>query len=222
MHLYTAPLSLFARKVEIALHEKGLAFTREMVPFTQSGGYSPRHPAVLAANPKQQVPVFTDGDLTLYDSTIIIEYLEDAYPTPALFPADPVARARCRQWELFADEVMMDAVRFLLFRTEPPADPAARGASEALAQSAEDILTRHFATLDRLLAGQAFLCGGFSAADIAAFMVALYATRLGAPPTGCLANLATWRERLAQRPAFARVADEIAAADRALSYPWVG
>ena len=49
MKLYSGPLSLFSRKVEIALHEKGLAFEREMVPFSQAVGYAPKHPAVLAA-----------------------------------------------------------------------------------------------------------------------------------------------------------------------------
>ena len=48
MKLYSGPLSLFSRKVEIALHEKGLAFDREMVAFTQATGYSPKHPAVLS------------------------------------------------------------------------------------------------------------------------------------------------------------------------------
>src|SRR6516165_7647108 len=96
MKLYSGPLSLFSRKVEIALHEKGLSFEREMVPFSQTKGYAPKHPAVLAANPKAQVPVLVDGDLTLFDSTLIIEYLEDAYPAPPLFPADAKARARCR------------------------------------------------------------------------------------------------------------------------------
>ena len=52
MKLYSGPLSLFSRKVEIALGEKGLAFEREMVAFTQERGYQPKHPDVLAANPK--------------------------------------------------------------------------------------------------------------------------------------------------------------------------
>jgi glutathione S-transferase len=92
MLLYSAPLSLFARKVEIALAEKALKFERVMVPFSQTRGYSPKHPAVVAANPKEQVPVLVDGGLTLYDSTVIIEYLEEAYPVPQLMPRDATAR----------------------------------------------------------------------------------------------------------------------------------
>jgi glutathione S-transferase len=78
MLLYSGPLSLFSRKVEIALGEKGLKFERIMVPFTQERGYQPKHPEVLRINPKAQVPVLIDDNLELYDSTLIFEYLEDA------------------------------------------------------------------------------------------------------------------------------------------------
>src|SRR3954470_23619322 len=93
--LYVGPLSLFSRKVEIALREKGLDYERVMVPFTQEVGYQPKHPVVLQHNPKRQVPVLVEGDLALFDSTLIFEYLEDAYPTPPLYPAEARARARC-------------------------------------------------------------------------------------------------------------------------------
>src|SRR5690349_9616112 len=107
MRLYSGPLSLFSRKVEIALYEKGLPFEQILVPFSQTRGYSPKHPDVLAANPKGQVPVFLDGDLTLYDSTVVLEYLEDSYPEPPLFPKAADQRARCRLLDLFADEIML-------------------------------------------------------------------------------------------------------------------
>jgi len=122
MLLYSGPLSLFSRKVEIALREKSLAFERVMVPFSQAKGYAPKHPAVMAANPKGQVPVLVDGDATLFDSTVIFEYLEDAYPTPPLYPRAAAARARCRLLELAADEIVFVPVRRLTYRTEPP-DP---------------------------------------------------------------------------------------------------
>src|SRR5262249_3851035 len=115
MLLYSAPLSLFARKIEIALAEKGLAFERVMVPFTQAAGYSPKPPAVLAANPKGQVPVLVDGDLTLFDSTIIFEYLEDASPKPPLFPVGAAARTRCRRLELTADEILLPPLRLIMY-----------------------------------------------------------------------------------------------------------
>ncbi len=63
-----------------------MSFDRVLVPFTQTKGYAPKHPDVIAANPKHQVPVLVDDDLTLYDSTVIIEYLDDKYPNPPLLP----------------------------------------------------------------------------------------------------------------------------------------
>ena len=220
MHLYSGPLSLFARKVEVALGEKGLAFTRTMVPFTQTKGYSPKHEAVLAANPKGQVPVLVDGDVTLYDSTIILEYLEDAYPAPPLYPKDASARARCRLLELEADEVLLAPVRTLMFRTEPPGpDTSQRERQEAEAAKAEPAIDTNHRRLDEMLAGCHFLCGAFSVADIATFMMVHYALRLGAPPIRRFANLSSWYGRLAARTTFATVIAEIAAADQALSYP---
>ena len=140
MKLYSGPVSLFSRKVEIALHEKGLSFERIQVPFSQTRGYAPKDPAVLAANPKGQVPVFVDGDLVLYDSTVIVEYLEDAYPTPALFPKAPQDKARCRLLDVFADEVMLAAFRALMHRTEPhEADDPRFLTNETKAREAEPV-----------------------------------------------------------------------------------
>ncbi|OYW60815.1 MAG: hypothetical protein B7Z40_19500 [Bosea sp. 12-68-7] len=132
MTLYSGPLSLFARKVEIALREKGLPFERVMVPFNQTTGYDPKHPEVLALNPKGQVPVLSDAGLVLYDSTVIVEYLDEAYPEIPLYPGSPAERARCRLDELFADEILLQALKPLMHRTGPcPADPARRAAQPA-------------------------------------------------------------------------------------------
>jgi glutathione S-transferase len=220
MKLYSGPVSLFSRKVEIALGEKGLAYEREMVPFTQAGGYAPKHPAVLAANPKGQVPVLVDGDLTLCDSTLILEYLEDAYPTPALYPAEPKPKARCRQWELYADEVFLPPLRTLMYRTQPPGpDVARRQAQDAEAERAEAVLLGMYDTLEQALGGKDYFCDTVSVADIALFIDMLYTLRLGGPELTQHGDLAAWYARLRVRPAFAMVTAEIAEADQVLSYP---
>jgi len=223
MKLYSGRLSLFGRKTEIALREKGLDYDCLMVPFTQGEGYSPRDPRVMAANPKGQVPVLVDGDLTLFDSTVILEYLEDAYPTPPLFPKAPAARARCRLLELYGDEVLLAPVRALMFRNGPwPSDPVRRAAEEEKAKAAEPLIDGHFADLERRLDGQDYLCGAFSAADIAVFMPVHYSRRLGGPPLRAHPRLAAWYERLAKRPSFAGILADIAAADAELSLPVAG
>ena len=223
MKLYTGPLSLFARKVEIALLEKGLRFQRVMVSFSQTKGYNPKHPDVLAANPKGQVPVLVDGELTLFDSTVILEYLEDAYPEPALYPRDPLERARCRLLDLFADEIMLVPLRLLMHRNTPGERDAERWeASETRTKEAETDLDRQFAELDGKLKDRDFLCGAFGAADISVFMAVLYSLRLGGPTLDRHRALASWYTRLNQRPAFSGVVSEILAADRELSAPVEG
>jgi glutathione S-transferase len=218
LKLYVGPLSLFSRKVEIALHEKGVPYEREAVAFSQEKGYQPKHPAVLAGNPKGQVPVLVDGDLTLFDSTVMFEYLDELYPNPPLYPATPQDRARCRLLELDADEILFAPVRQLLFRTEPPHPDAARHAEHVAAgKIAETAITQRFVDLNQRLRGQDFFCGSLTVADIALFMTILFTQRLSGPPLDPHPALAAWYHRLLARPAFAKAAAEIAAADRELS-----
>lgn len=217
MRLYSAPLSLFARKVEIAMREKGLPFERVMVPFSQERGYAPKHPDVLAANPKGQVPVLVDDDLTLFDSTVIFEYLEDAYPDPPLYPTTPKARAACRLLELFADEILLPDIRRLMHRSGPPADAQRRAEQEEGAREVEAALLRRWAGLERELGSQAWFCGAFSVADIALFMQALFTQRLHGPKLDGFPALAAWYARARERPSIAPAVAEIAEADRTLS-----
>lgn len=218
MKLYSGPLSLFARKVEIALAEKGLAVAREMVPFTQAQGYAPKHPAVLAANPKGQVPVLVDGDLVLFDSTLIFEYLEDAYPAPPLYPKSPRARARCRMLELVADDVWLKPLIPMMRRNAPPdPDPTKQRAREDEATGAEDELRGLYKKMESELRGDFLLGDQFTVADIALFMMVLWSQRLRGPTLDTVPALAAWYARLLQRPSCATAAREIAEADRALS-----
>jgi glutathione S-transferase len=220
MKLYSGPLSLFARKVEIALLEKQLPFECVMVAFSQTAGYSPKHPDVLAANPKGQVPVLTDGDLTLFDSTLILEYLEDAYPKPPLYPQSPVERARCRLLELYADEIMLMPLRLLMHRNTPgERDEGQWAAKESKAKDAEKELDRQFSDLEARLGDEEYLCGSFTAADISVFMMMLYTLRLGGPALDNHPALGRWYRRLLQRPAFSAVVSEILAVDKELSAP---
>lgn len=218
MKLYSAPLSLFSRKVEIALSEKSIAFEREMVPFTQAHGYEPRHPVVLAVNPKRQVPVLIDGDLALFDSTMIFEYLEDLRPSPPLYPRDVRMRARCRLLELIGDEVLAPLAVQLGYRTEPPNEDAqVHMRREAAGRQAEAAIAELYNDLTRRLGSDDFFCGDFSYADIALFMAVLWVQRLRGPGLDAWPGLARWRARVGARKSVAVAAAEIAAADRELS-----
>jgi len=220
MKLYSGPLSLFSRKVEIALREKAIAFEREFVPFTQARGYTPRHPVVLAVNPKRQVPVLVDGDLALFDSTVIFEYLEDVHPSPPLYPADARMRARCRLMELIGDEVLASRTTQLGYRTEPPAsDARAQADREAVGLQVEADIATLYADLAGRLGGNDFFCGDFSYADIALFMAVLWGLRLGGPRLDAWPPLDRWYARIGGRQSAGVVVTEIAAADRELSPP---
>jgi len=91
--LYEHPLSPYAQKVKIALREKGVPFEVAMPEGIGAGSTSG---AFADAAPRREVPALIDGDVSLFDSTIILEYIEDKWPEPSLFPADPAARAKCR------------------------------------------------------------------------------------------------------------------------------
>jgi len=220
MRLYSGPLSLFSRKVEIALHEKGIGFERIEVAFTQVEGYQPKHPDVVAANPKRQVPVLVDGDLTIFDSTVIIEYLEDAYASPPLYPLEPKGKARCRLIELDADEILFADVRRVLYRTEPPsADSACQKARYLEGQRGESGILGHYRRLEEQLGGSGYFCDVFTAADIAMFMTIHYGLRCNGPGLEGFPALAAWYQRVGERPSVDQVVQEIAEADRRLSWP---
>jgi glutathione S-transferase len=195
--LYSGPLSMFGAKAEIALREKGVAFELVMVPFDKSDRYERRHPEVLRVNPKRQVPVLIHGDLELFDSTLIFEFLEDAFPDPPLWPSDVEARARARLLELKCDDVVFMNIARLFGLEDKPQDPIAVDARAKAHQ--------HYAEMDARLKGQDFLAGPFSYADIAFFLAQFYGERKGTVMTESTPRLLKWRKRVLQRPAVRKV-----------------
>ena len=153
IRLFSGPLSMFGAKVQIAALEKGLDVELTMVPFEMSRLYEPKHPDVLRINPKQQVPILIHGDLELFDSTQIFEYLEDLQPTPALWPADIRARARARLLEHQSDEVYFPPIIRLMGLQGKPQDP--------VAATAREIASRYYLQMEAQLEGQAFLAADF-------------------------------------------------------------
>ncbi len=221
--LYSGPVSWFARKVEIALHEKNLPFNQIIVPFTQTQGYHPKPDAVSRINPKGQVPVLIDGATELYDSTVIIEYLDEAYAPNALLPSSPPARAHCRLWDVFGDEVMLVPIRKLMHRTEPhDQNSPSWHELENEATKSFPAIAAHFDHLDKILEGQNHIGGGFSLADISCFMAVFWSDRLAGPAFGTRTNLRRWYQAMLQRPAVTKVTNEIIAQDKALSAPVTG
>jgi glutathione S-transferase len=198
MRLYSGPLSMFGAKAEIAAREKGLAFELVMVPFEMATLYSPKHPEVLRINPKRQVPVLVHGTLEIFDSTQIFEYLETIRPAPALWPAEPAARARARLLEHKSDEVYFPPIVRLMGLQDKPDGPAA--------VEARGIAMAFYDEMESTIGGQEWLAGSYSYADIAFFMAQLFGARMTAPMDERHPRLQAWRERMSARPAVASVA----------------
>ena len=189
--IYSGPLSMFGAKVQIAALEKGLDFELVMVPYDSQHGYSPRHPEVLRINPKRQVPVLVHGELEIFDSTQIFEYLEDLQPVPALWPREPAARARARGLEHQSDEVFFPHIIRLMSLQDALASEPAVAALEAA--------QRFYVDMDRRLESGDWLAGSYSFADIAFYMAALFGERQSAPVTPVTPRLLAWRERMTER-----------------------
>lgn len=211
MKIYSGPLSMFGAKVEIAAHEKGIAFELEMVPFDMHRLYEPKHPEVLRINPRRQVPVLVDGDLEIFDSTQIFEYLEDRWPAPALWPQTPQDRARARLLELTSDEVFFPHVVRLMGLQDKPDHP-----DWGLARSGIEACYRE---MNGLLAARDHLAGTFSYADIAFYMAQFFAARMGVPMTSALPHLSAWRVRMSGRVAVERVVGAMSAFLRQANRP---
>jgi glutathione S-transferase len=200
--LYSGPLSMFGAKAQIAALEKGLAFDLVMVPFDFHRLYEPKHPEVLRINPKRQVPVLVHGDLEIFDSTQIFEYLEDVQPDPPLWPREVGARAQARLLEHQSDEVYFPhVVRLMGLQTHLEGDAAVSAIASA---------NRYYHEMDARLQTQEFLAGSYSYADIAFYMAALFGERQGAPLGTSTPRLLAWRDRMTRRAAVRRVAGAMA------------
>jgi len=102
-------LSPYVRKVLVCLDQKGIDYAIDpIVPFFGNERFS-------EISPIRRIPVLTDDRVTLTDSSVICQYLEDRYPEPALYPADIVERARARWLEEFADSRMGEVFIWGLF-----------------------------------------------------------------------------------------------------------
>jgi len=102
MKLYHAPISTCSQKVRLVLAEKGLKYESVFIDLQKGEQFAADY---MARNPSGVVPTLEDAGSVLIESTLINEYLEDAYPEPALAPRDPVHRHRMRLWCKRIDEL---------------------------------------------------------------------------------------------------------------------
>jgi glutathione S-transferase/RNA polymerase-associated protein len=97
--VYEHPLSPYAQKVKLALLEKDVPFsTRHMADMSESD-----RETFLRLSPRGEVPLLVDDGLPIFDSTIMLEYIESKWPQPALLPYTPQDQAKARQIEEVMD-----------------------------------------------------------------------------------------------------------------------
>ncbi|MEO0401583.1 MAG: glutathione S-transferase family protein [Pseudomonadota bacterium] len=111
--LYHSAYSTCSQKVRLVLAEKGLAFTSCEISFAKQAQLDP---AYLKINPNGVVPTLVHDGEVIMDSSVIVEYLEEIAPAPALVPDTPVGRARMRVWLRFMEEVPTKAIRVPSFQ----------------------------------------------------------------------------------------------------------
>jgi glutathione S-transferase len=186
LRLISHKLCPYVQRAVIALTEKGVAFERIDIDLANKPDW------FLAISPLGKTPVLQVGDTAIFESAVILEYLEETQPKP-LHPADPLRRAEHRAWIEFGSAVLNDIAGFY-------AAP-----DEATFKARTSQLEQRFARLEaRLAASPWFDRERFSLVD-AVFgpvfryfdvfdEIADFGILRGKP------KLARWREALAARP----------------------
>jgi glutathione S-transferase len=203
--------STHASKTKVVLEEKGLKYRIENLP---PGNLWKKPPEMLARHPLGKVPYLEDDGCTLFDSTVIAEYLEERYPKPALMPTDVIARERVREAENFADEAML-AGSIPLIWMPYWAEPAKRDTAR-MEQGREMLRKRDLPYLEKLLgeAGGAagYVCGEFSLAD-SAFMPLAMVLEVDKMPLGDFPRVTKYLARLRERKSYRAISPSTKVAD---------
>ena len=211
MLLYEHPLSSYAQKVKIALREKGLDFKVETPAALGSGK---AEGAFAAASPRNEVPALIDGDVRIFDSTIILEYLEDKFPSPPLLPREPAARANARMIEELCD-TLYEAINWGLGEIGWFKRAEGRLADDMKAKAASQ--TRQLLDwLEGKLAAKTWFGGDFGWADLSVAPYLNRSVHYGIGPAEG-SPLKAWHSRLCERPSVAATFKEFDAARQGMA-----
>ena len=189
--LYDAARCPYCARVRIALAEKAIPYEAVEIDLGDRPAW------LYAKNPLGKVPVLEeDGGLVLPESTVIMEYLEERYPEPVLWPADAAERALARLWLERFDRLSDDY--YALRRGEEAARPR---------------LEQRLGELDSALERTPFLSGReYGLADIGYLPWILRARENLGVELEPFGALQAWVERLSERPAVAAEVELLAAA----------
>ncbi len=195
--IYGLAFSTYVRAARLACLERGIEHDLVEV--------RPQSPELLAVNPIGKMPVLKIGDVLIYETLAIMDYVNSLGSGPALFPADPLGRARVLQLvSMFNDSVNPHFFAIALNRMIRPMmlnEPC----DEAAVQAAIPKLRRGLEVLDKFSAGDWLAGGAMSAADLflAPALFYLPMMQLDEPLMSGLDRLKACYGRVAERPSFA-------------------
>ena len=156
IQVFYAPPSIYDRKVLAVLEEKGLDYEIKRMSFETQDSLKDDY---LKLNPNGEIPTLVDDSFVVYESTAILEYLNDEYPEPPLLPEDSAGRARARMVEDYCDLHFYKAViRVMIKKTVKHEEPTEEE-SHKLAEAVKRI--------EAYLGKQEFIAGPFTLADCA-------------------------------------------------------
>jgi glutathione S-transferase len=195
LKLHFAPNSRAGRIVWL-LEELELPYELNRMEFHPKDLKSDEH---RARHPLGRVPVLEDGDVSIYESGAIVEYILERHRNGGLKPAvDSPEFPYYLQWFHYCEGMVMPSVNTIVVQTVLlPQDRR----DETVLGQAQRLLTRALAPVDETLAGKEYLIGDFSAADIMLGHACFMSNRLGCV-TDDMTNLKAYVERIAARPAF--------------------
>ena len=193
--LHFAPNSRAGRIVWL-LEELELEYNINKMAFNPKDLKSDEH---RARHPLGRVPVLDDGDVRIYESGAIVEYVIERHKNGGLKPevSDPLY-PEYLQWFHYCEGMVMPPVNTIVVQTLLL--PPDRRDETALGQ-AQRLLSKALEPVDESLAGRDYLIGAFSAADVMLGHACFMSNRLGCVSDE-MANLKGYVERISERPAF--------------------
>lgn len=204
--VYEHPISPYAQSVKIALRQKGLDFELRL-PDVLGG---PSNTTFRSANPRLEVPAFILGDVTLFETPVILEYIETQWPDSPLFPSDAKDRARgalAANVALTQYEALMWALGEIRLFKRAEGDFA-----QKLEKNIQQIATQLQKWLEQNLGERPYFSGkSFGYADICLVPIIDSSIRSGLGP-GQSSSLVQWYERVKTIPSVAKTFAEAKAA----------
>lgn len=195
LKLHFAPNSR-ASRISWLLEELELPYELNRMAFHPKDLKSDEH---RARHPLGRIPVLEDGDVSIYESGAIVEYILERHKNGGLKPAvDSVEYPFYLQWFHYCEGMVMPPVNTIVVQTILL--PEDRSDETVLAQ-AQRLLTKAWGPVDEALAGKDYLIGDFSGADIMLGHAAFMSNRLGCIPDE-MTNLKAYVARISARPAF--------------------